>query len=52
MSNDNDRAIPKIEELSEEDIKERSSFYRNSYKDEDGLIEALERGLGTNVKGR
>jgi len=37
--------IPKMIELTEEEAKERRSCFRNSMKDEDGLIETIEKYL-------
>ena len=37
--------IPKMVELTEKEIKERTQFYRDSLKDEEGLIEAIKNNL-------
>lgn len=37
--------VPKMVELTEQEVKKRAQAFRNSLKDEEGLVEAIEKNL-------
>lgn len=40
-----EQEIPKIVELTEKEAKERSNFFCDSLKDEEGLIKAIKKNI-------
>lgn len=51
-NNHDEVETPQIVELSEKEVEEKKSFYRDSTKDEDGLIETLEKCSNRTAKGQ